>query len=188
MTPQKNQVPPWGEDLARAVTYERRDSAGAQGERPAPRPSRARRERPGRSGRIRPGAAGDAAEAVPIRPTVVRTHRLMLGGELGHDNAVALEAEIDALCESDIDKLVLDLGGLRSIDATGIRVISMRCGLCKRRGIRIEVDRVEGAVRGAFRAAGLLDRLPFAATPLPDTPEPPARGDENAPRKARKIV
>jgi anti-anti-sigma regulatory factor len=83
---------------------------------------------------------------------------------------------------------VLDLGGLRSIDATGARVISMRCGLCKRRGIPVEVERVEGAVRGAFLAAGLLDRLPVAAASGPDVAVPPARGHENSPKKARKLV
>jgi anti-anti-sigma factor len=186
MTPQ-NQAPPWEEDLARAVTYERQEPDAAQGERPAPRRARARLQRPGRSGRIKPATSVHPTAAVPIRPTVVRTHRLMLSGDLGLDSAVALEAEIDALCGSDIDHLVLDLGGLGSIDATGIRVISMRCGLCKRRGIRIEVDRVEGAVRRAFLEAGLLERLPFAIPPASE-PGTQARGDENAPKNARKIV
>jgi anti-anti-sigma factor len=185
MTPQ-NQAPPWGEDLARAVTYERQGPPAKQGEHPVPRRARARLQRPGRSERIRPASSGDAAAAVPIRPTVMRTHRLMLSGDLGLDSAVALEAEIDALCKSDIDHLVLDLGGLRSIDATGIRVISMRCGLCQRRGILVEVDRLEGDVRAAFLAAGLLERLPFATPPASEMTQP--SGDENAPRKARKIV
>ncbi len=187
MTPQ-NQARTRGEDLARAVTYETTEPADAKGKQPARRRHRTRLERPGRSGWIKPDASGDAAAPVPIRPTVERTHRLMLRGELGHDSAVAVEAGIDDLCESHIDHLVLDLGGLRSIDATGIRVISMRCVLCKRRGIPVEVDHVEGVVRRAFLAAGLLDRLPFAAAPVPDAPVPPARADENAPKKARKIV
>jgi anti-anti-sigma factor len=101
-------------------------------------------------------------------------------GELGHDSAVALEAEIDALCGSGIDELLLDLGGLRAIDATGLRVITLRCALCKGRGVRVQVRRVDGAVREAFVAAGLLDWLPLA--------DGEAAADENPPRNAPKFV
>ncbi len=96
---------------------------------------------------------------MPIRPTPIHAHRLLVTGELGYDSAAALEAEIDVLCASGIDRLVLDLGGLRAIDATGIRVIAMRCALCEKRGMRVELERVEGAFRAAFAAAGLAGRM-----------------------------
>jgi len=151
-------APPSGEELARAVTYE---SDGPASGHPGSEPTRlvrARLERPAR-GRIRPGPGLGAPMPAPIRPRTLRRHRLILTGELGRDSAVALEAEIDAICESGIDTLVLDLLGLRAIDATGVRVIALRCALCRRRGMEIEVHHVHGRVRQSFVAAGLLDRL-----------------------------
>jgi anti-anti-sigma factor len=106
---------------------------------------------------MRPGAHWESG--VPVRPTPIRAHRLLLTGELGHDSAAALEAEIDVLCASGIERLVLDLGGLRAIDATGIRVIAMRCALCEKRGMRVELERVGGALGAAFAAAGLAARM-----------------------------
>jgi anti-anti-sigma factor len=108
---------------------------------------------------MRPAGRREGGGAVPIRPTLIRAHRLLVTGELGHDSAAALEAEIDVLCASGIDRLVLDLGGLRAIDATGIRVIAMRCALCDERGTRVELERVGGALRAAFAAAGLAGRM-----------------------------
>jgi anti-anti-sigma factor len=180
MTRQKA-APVCGDDLARAVTYERDGpQAGQAGQHELTRRARGRLERPVRGERLRPGSGREpAAAAVPIRPTVIRTHRLAVTGELDQRSAVALEAEIDALCATGIDELLLDLEGLRRIDATGIRVITMRRALGKKRGVRIEVERVAGAVREALLAAGQLDVLPPAG----------ARGvDENAQRKARRIV
>lgn len=92
-------------------------------------------------------------EAVPIRPTVIRTHRLTLTGELGHDTAPSLEAAIDLLCDSGIDELVLDLGGLTGIDATGVQVIAMRCELCSKRGVRVLLEQVDAAVQQGLAAA-----------------------------------
>jgi anti-anti-sigma factor len=123
--------------------------------------------------------------AVPIRPAVIRTHRLTVKGELGQHSAAALEAEIDALCAGGIDELLLDLEGLRQIDATGIRVIAMRCALCRKRGVRIEVERVAGAVREAFRAAGHAELLAHAERPKGG---PADEIHENAAKNPGKIV
>jgi len=98
---------------------------------------------------------------VPIRPAAERTHRLALTGRLAHDNAPALEAALDELCDAGIGELVLDLGALRGVDETGMKVIAMRCELCRRRGIAVRVERLEGAVLDAFGSAGLLARLPL---------------------------
>jgi anti-anti-sigma factor len=86
---------------------------------------------------------------------VIRTHRLRIRGALSHDSAAVLEAEIDALLESGIEELVLDLGELRAIDATGVLVIAMRCELCRKRGARLELTHADGSVGEALEQVGL---------------------------------
>jgi anti-anti-sigma factor len=164
----RNAQPPSGDGVARAVTYEQEGQGrGHPDHWDGARRARGRVERPGR-GR-RPGPARDGDGPVPIRPRVIRTHRLQVRGALGHDSAVALEAEIDALLESGIEELVLDLGELRSIDATGVRVIAMRCALCHRRGLKVELTGAVGTVAAALAAAGLEAAQPRVQEPeLPD--------------------
>jgi anti-anti-sigma factor len=98
-------------------------------------------------------------------PQPIRIHRLALSGELGHHSAVALEAAIDELCAAGVNRLVLDLAGLEAIDRTGVRVIAMRCRLCGRRGVAVELVGARPNVAAAFRAAGLSD-LPFLGSAL----------------------
>ena len=93
-------------------------------------------------------------------PEPILIHRLVLSGELGHDSAVALEAAIDELCANGVNRLVLDLTGLEAIDRTGVAVIAMRCGLCGRRGVSVELVGTRPNVAAAFRGAGLSE-LPF---------------------------
>jgi anti-anti-sigma factor len=100
-----------------------------------------------------------------VYPVPERAHRLSVRGELCHDTAAALEAKIDALSASGIELLILDLRRLRSIDETGVRVIALRCGLCRRRGLRIELIRGNAEVQAGFAAAGLADALPFREQP-----------------------
>lgn len=85
----------------------------------------------------------------------IRTHRLALSGELWHDSAVALEAAIDDLCADGVDRLVLDLRGLETIDRTGVDVIAMRCRLCRRRGVAVELDGARPQVAAALGNAGI---------------------------------
>jgi anti-anti-sigma factor len=147
-------APPSGDGVARAVTYEQEGQGrGHPDHWDGAHRTRGRVERPGR-GR-RPGSTAAAEGPVPIRPRVIRTHRLRVRGALGHDSAVTLEAEIDALLDSGIEELVLDLGELRTIDATGVRVIAMRCELCHRRGMKIGLTGAVGAVAQALAGAGL---------------------------------
>jgi anti-anti-sigma factor len=91
----------------------------------------------------------------------MRVHRLALQGELGHDSAVALEAAIDDLCAGGVERLVLDLSGLRAIDRTGVGVVAMRCRLCRRHGVAVELIAASPAIAAAFEAAGLVGELPF---------------------------
>ncbi len=176
-------APPGEESLAAAVDHRHETLPPARGD-PARR-ARGRPERVARDSRLRGAAPRGTARAVPIRPTVLRRHRLFITGELGQQSAASLEAEIDALCEAEVDELVLDLGGLRGIDATGARVLAMRRELCRRRGVHVELAGVDAEVRRAFLAAGL------------DEPGPPVAGDggdgtaaldENAQMNDRKLV
>ncbi len=142
------------EELARHIAAER---GGPTPGRPAPaRRGRPRPERPPVAGRLRPH---DSARAVPSRAAQHRTHRLALHGELRHDSAVQLEAEIDALCDAGVGTLVLDLADLRVLDATGARVISMRCALCRRRGVRVVIEGLTAQDRDSLAERGLLDEL-----------------------------
>jgi anti-anti-sigma factor len=114
------------------------------------------------------------------RPPPLRSHTLELTGQLGHESAVSLEAAIDELCAAGIERLVLDLNGLTAIDRTGVGVIAMRCRLCRRRGVAVELSGGRTEVMAAFEAAGLGDGLPFqrALEPAPSALAP-------APREAR---
>jgi anti-anti-sigma factor len=95
-----------------------------------------------------------------------RVHRLALQGELGHDSAVGLEAAIDDLCAAGVGRLVLDLSGLTAIDRTGVCVVAMRCRLCMRQGVEVELVCVPPAVTAAFDAAGLSEELPVRENSL----------------------
>jgi anti-sigma B factor antagonist len=91
----------------------------------------------------------------------VRTHRLILTGELDHRSAPALEAEIERLCEEGVTGITLDLRGLTYIDSIGVAVVAFRCGLCKRRGYDFSVIPGSRLVHRAFEQAGLTELLPF---------------------------
>jgi anti-anti-sigma factor len=111
---------------------------------------------------------------------VIRVHRLRIRGELGRDSAVMLETEIDALLESGIEELVLDFTELRAIDATGVRVIAMRCELCRKRGMKVELTGAVGTIAQALAASGL-----DAAGLRVDEPQPP---DANLDSKPARTV
>ena len=95
-----------------------------------------------------------------------RVHRLALRGELGHDSAAALEAAIDDVCAAGVERLVLELSGLTAIDRTGVGVVAMRCRLCSRNGVAVELTGASPAIAAAFEAAGLTAQLPFGENPL----------------------
>jgi len=159
-----------------------------EGQPEGPGRPRGRAERGGAPARARGGVGRTAARPVPIRPASERRHRLALSGLLAHDSAPALEAAIDELCDAGIGELVLDMGALHGVDATGARVVAMRCELCRRRGIAVRVERLAGEAREAFASAGLLSRLPLAA-PSPAAPgRPSERHDENPLRKRGNVV
>jgi anti-anti-sigma factor len=100
----------------------------------------------------------------------VRTHTLILTGELDGVSALALEAEIERLCEEGVTGITLDLRELESIDSIGVAVIAFRCGLCRRRGYDFALIPGSRLVQSAFEQAGVAELLPFQ------------QGDVEAPR------
>ena len=104
----------------------------------------------------------------------LRLHRLAITGQLGHESAAELEAAIDELCTAGVDRLVLDLSGLTAIDRTGVGVIAMRCRLCARRGVTVELSGACREVMAAFCVAGFAGKLPFQRPHQP-APEPFSR-------------
>jgi anti-anti-sigma factor len=103
----------------------------------------------------------------------VRTHTLVLTGELDRRSAPMLEAEIERLYEDGVASLTLDLRELTYIDSIGIAVIVFRCGLCKRRGQDLALIPGSRFMQHAFEQAGVSDLLPFRDDRI-TTPRPPA--------------
>ncbi len=91
----------------------------------------------------------------------VRTHTLVLTGELDHRSAYALEEEIERLCKEGVTGITLDLRELTSIDSIGVAVIAFRCRLCKRRGYEVALIPGSRLIHRAFEQAGVEDLLPF---------------------------
>jgi anti-anti-sigma factor len=91
----------------------------------------------------------------------VRTHTLILTGELDGSSALVLEAEIERLCEEGVTGITLDLRELTEIDSIGVAVIAFRCGLCQRRGYDFALIPGSRRIQSAFEQAGVAELLPF---------------------------
>jgi anti-anti-sigma factor len=95
------------------------------------------------------------------RSVSVRTHTLILTGELTHRSAHALEVEIERLCEERVTGITLDLRQLTYIDSIGVAVISFRCDLCRRQGYGFALIPGSRLIQRAFEQAGVTNSLPF---------------------------
>jgi anti-anti-sigma factor len=91
----------------------------------------------------------------------VRTHTLILTGELDRRSAHALEVAIERICEEGVTGITLDLRELGYIDSIGVAVIAFRCGLCKRRGFDFALIAGAPLIHRAFEQAGVAELLPF---------------------------
>jgi anti-anti-sigma factor len=91
----------------------------------------------------------------------LRTHTLILTGDLDGASAHALEAEIERLCEEGVTGITLDLRELTYIDLTGVAVIAFRCGLCQKRGYDFTLIPGSRFIHRVFERAGVIDLLPF---------------------------
>jgi anti-anti-sigma factor len=101
------------------------------------------------------------APGLTLRSVSSRTHTLVLTGELTHRSASTLEVEIERLCEEGVSGITLDLRQLTHIDATGVAVISFRCGFCERQGCGFALIPGSRFIHRAFERAGVTDSLPF---------------------------
>jgi anti-anti-sigma factor len=104
----------------------------------------------------------------------LRTHTLVLLGDLNQSSASVLEAEIDTLSSRAVERLVLDLRGLSTIDSVGARVILLRSRLCEARGMQLDLIRGSTTIHEAFDAAGLTEDLRFCDPPAVEQPRPKA--------------
>jgi anti-anti-sigma factor len=98
----------------------------------------------------------------PLAESVsVRTHTLILTGELTHGSAHTLEVEMERLFEEGVTAITLDLRQLTHIDSIGVGVIVFRCRLCRRQGHGVALIPGPQLIQRAFAEAGVIDRLPF---------------------------
>lgn len=102
----------------------------------------------------------DEASFVPISVSV-RTHTLILTGELDGGSVLALEAELERLCDEGVSCITLDLRELTSIDAVGVAVIAFRSGLCQRRGCEFMLIRGSRSIDRVFEHAGVNGALQY---------------------------
>ena len=103
--------------------------------------------------RARPAAVHRSPSATGPRSA----HALLLSGRLDRSSAHMLEAEIERLCQSEVDELSIDLTELAAIDFTGVAVIAFRQKWCRRHGCQLVLVGATSDVQLAFEAAGVGD-------------------------------
>ena len=126
---------------------------------------------------IQPVSAQAVLTTTPIAPTAahqpltVRTaHRqgvyvVAPYGELDLATAPEVQRELERAERSDAAEIVLDLGGLTFIDSTGIRMVLDADQRSRVDGDRLRLLPGRDQVHSVFALCGLVDRLPFVATP-----------------------
>jgi anti-anti-sigma factor len=102
-------------------------------------------------------------------------HTLVLSGSLDRGSVQELEREIERLCEEGVTGITLDLRGLTYIEAIGVAVIGLRCGLCRRQGYEFALIRGPRSIQRAFDRAGLGELLPFTDGPALEQQALPVR-------------
>ena len=86
--------------------------------------------------------------------------RVALSGELDLSSALTFDEELRRIEETaDPNTLVLDLGGLKFLDSTGLRLILSAHVRATRRGRKLRILAGSTAVRRIFQLTGVFDRL-----------------------------
>ena len=123
---------------------------------------------------IQPVPADDAGSRWPAAtspPITIRTaHRgdvyvVAPYGELDLATAPDLRRELERGERSGAAELVLDLSGLSFIDSSGISLVLETTDRAGAAGAQLTLLPGRGPVHGVFALCGLVDRLPFAASP-----------------------
>ncbi|GAB3842499.1 hypothetical protein GCM10029963_15660 [Micromonospora andamanensis] len=99
---------------------------------------------------------------------------IKVAGDLAYTTAAPLRTEIDRAMSSDPATLVLDFGGLRFIDSTGLSVIVHAWREGQQRGIRLRlraVPRFLATILDMTGVTGLLAREPADAGPTGTEPD-----------------
>jgi anti-anti-sigma factor len=143
----------------------------------------------GRARTVQQGTGRAQPDLERARGVGLRTHTLVLLGDLNHGSASVLEAEIDRVSSGEVDWLVLDLRALTTIDAVGARVILLRSRLCRARGMHLELIRGSSTIQEVFDAAGLTEELRFRDPPESAEPDPmSARQRPQSPNRERTVM
>jgi anti-anti-sigma factor len=86
--------------------------------------------------------------------------RVSLAGELDLSSALTFDEELRRIEDDAAEPtLVLDLGALKFMDSTGLRLIVSAHQRALRAGRRLAIVGMSGAIRRIFRLTGMLDRL-----------------------------
>jgi anti-sigma B factor antagonist len=92
--------------------------------------------------------------------------RVALSGELDLSSALTFDEELRRIEETaDPNTLVLDLGGLKFLDSTGLRLILSAHVRAARRGRKLRIVAGSKAVRRIFQLTGVFDRLDIVDDP-----------------------
>jgi anti-anti-sigma factor len=99
------------------------------------------------------------------------THLVAPAGELDFGSAWTLDRALRRAESSDAREIVLDLGGLKAIDSTGVEIVVRAVARAREQDRRLLIRRGPAGVHRAFELSGAADRLPFAeyssGIPLP---------------------
>ncbi|GIJ09480.1 STAS domain-containing protein [Micromonospora andamanensis] len=121
---------------------------------------------------------GRRPETPPLSMSVDRSAPdapvIKVAGDLAYTTAAPLRTEIDRAMSSDPATLVLDFGGLRFIDSTGLSVIVHAWREGQQRGIRLRlraVPRFLATILDMTGVTGLLAREPVDAGPTGTDPD-----------------
>lgn len=83
-------------------------------------------------------------------------------GELDLATAPLVADHFDALAESDVTHVVLDLGSLTFLDSSGVALLIGTWRRASREGWTLTIANTPPTVFGVLDTCGLLDVLPFA--------------------------
>jgi anti-anti-sigma factor len=83
-------------------------------------------------------------------------------GELDLATAPLVADHFDALAESDVDHVVLDLGALTFLDSSGVALLIGAWRRASREGWTLTIANTPPTVFGVLDTCGLVDLLPFA--------------------------